>query len=451
MRIPLPVDGHDAVNELLARGGKHCVSAMGPAVPRRKPLYTHRCGDRRMPPPEVVAREPHTSHRLMHAPAGPLTHTPQPATQVLVSIAVGPQEACTWVEALIRNALRFTWPTTRVAMHLHRDSPCGVTALQDLFTSPEDRFAVNSDRLPTVVYFGSVLYAHLLNARFAATRWPRKCCTHFVFQASNMLWLRPQLEQFVQREKCSVSRQGWHGGTSSLLQQRMLFHTRQIFRRQRAALNIPADTTDLIRNISWASASALDTPSLRNTSFLQTLRKPEVDAADLITAIVYLNLTGARWPRGWQAWDYHEDSFYPFSSVLSFLTFIEGALSKQQLMAAGLSPEEWWLQAWVLNREPALVQWAKENLPGLSLCGRYLRHATRPFVPESYVISYEKALRSASCRGAPLHGMKFAWKRFARDVTDPVTARALKLQPNVSAPCLLTSNQLARARSTRRR
>ena len=43
---------------------------------------------------------------------------------VLVSIAVGGNESCAWLGALVDNALAFTHASTRVVMHVSSESIC---------------------------------------------------------------------------------------------------------------------------------------------------------------------------------------------------------------------------------------------------------------------------------------------------------------------------------------
>lgn len=244
-------------------------------------------------------------------------------TSVLVSMAVGEETpACKWIDALLLNVLAFTEPRTAIMLHVSSRLPCTAADMRRWTTSDLARgrmVEVNPTRLPTLGGHGSVLYAHLLNARFAAARW-KSCCCYLVLQASNMLWVRHGMEARVERLRCSVGIEGW----------------------RRTDVDMPL----LIAGYRRGSAG------------------------DVITARLYHNLTGSRYPmkareiialeRSRQsissqvrhAWSYHEGAFYPHATVLRFLEFLESTLSREQIMQSSNSPEEWWLQAWTLNREP---------------------------------------------------------------------------------------------------
>ena len=111
-------------------------------------------------------------------------------------------------------------------------------------------------------------------------------------------------------------------------------------------------------------------------------------------------------------------------------------LTKEELLWAALFPEEWWLQAWARNREPKL------NLSRLTaqLCRRHDAHDEGALVPEYRLAEYEAALRqeSAGCTpgagGHSLRSLAFAWKRFPRYASHPVSARALRLRPGDQVP-----------------
>ena len=248
---------------------------------------------------------------------------------IVISIAVG-EERCSWLRALVYNALAFSWSTTQIVVHLCSGTLCSDEDIISL-NGTNSRVYLNGVRLPTVPGTGLHLYAHLLNARFAAAKWPQlRESGYLILQASNMLWLRPNFEVVVQNITCSVDSSGWQGKASSRASalQNMAWNLRKLTPAERTSLNIT-----------------------------------ERDWGDRISAKVYFNLTGSVpvWAgnrysstTGANVWSYHEGSFYPISVILRFLDYVDAHLTLDELGRATLMPEEFWLQAWVANREPTL-------------------------------------------------------------------------------------------------
>ena len=171
-------------------------------------------------------------------------------------------------------------------------------------------------------------------------------------------------------------------------------------------------------------------------------------SGDEITSRFYLNLTHTRYPmsareifsqrnrqpawvgegqqrKGRHGWSYHEGSFYLLVTVLRFIRHLERSLTIQQILNASNSPEEWWLQAWTLNWEPAStpVQPSSQQL-----CLRwnvsYNASRAKSFVPSRVV---QKVRDDLLCP-QPLGSYRFyALKRFVRDAAHATTAGILRL------------------------
>eukprot|EP00966_Prymnesium_polylepis_P242960 5618867-Prymnesium_polylepis.1 len=77
--------------------------------------------------------------------------------------------------------------------------------------------------------------------------------------------------------------------------------------------------------------------------------------------------------------------------VLRFLSFVEGVLTKEELLGAALYPEEWWLQAWARNREPTL----NLSRQTAQLCRRHDAHNMGSLVPEYSTAWLSTKLRCA--------------------------------------------------------
>ena len=132
---------------------------------------------------EVAAR------RTVPRPAEPRAHVkPFPllrprkwcneSQSVLISIAVGSEtRSCSWIVALLKNALGFSRRDTLIALHLSSSLLCSPDkVLRQVDAQDQDRVLINPVRLRTRQGHGSVLYAHLLNGRSASTRWAGCCC-----------------------------------------------------------------------------------------------------------------------------------------------------------------------------------------------------------------------------------------------------------------------------------
>lgn len=330
---------------------------------------------------------------------------------VVLSLAVG-NESCSWVRALVHNALDFSRSTTRVVVHLSSSASLCSDEEISAINGSHHRAHLNPVRLQTVAGSGLVLYAHLSNARFAAAMWPEMHCSYLVMQASNMLWLRPNYEAKVQKYRTSVDNLGWrrsHAVSGPL--RTMAIHCRHLI--PGAELKISAD-----------------------------------DTGDRITAKVYLNLTGTipmlRWSSPGHVWSYHEGSFYPMAVVLRFLQYVDSHLTLDELSRAENFPEEFWLQAWVVHKEPALAVHNSTEQLAVRMWANNVQSRVTIRVVEQFAKALDMSCamaNSSRSSAADADGILaqvthafdgqpyYAAKRFARNISDPITARALELSP----------------------
>jgi len=222
-----------------------------------------------------------------------LDSDPSIASGVCLSIAA--YEPAVWVTNLLDNALRVAEESTRIALHLNVQTQYTV-AQQDTWNSSArgGRVLVTSSRVFVERETGSILYAHLLNHEALASRWPNYC-THFVLQASNMMWARPSWEPHVRNTTRSLD-----------------------------------PSADLGTGV-WTNADAL-----------AASRHP-----------FYQNVTTL----GHRSWQYHEGSFFPADDVAAFharlLAWLNepsaGRELERDVLNATHYPEEFWLQNYVLN------------------------------------------------------------------------------------------------------
>ena len=281
--------------EFSSRSG-HCVLCAGCQITANR---THLLGR------EVWARRPYEwgateSTRCLGRP--PLGSTPRPerAPDVHIAVSLAAFEVDAWIEALIQNALRHTQPSTGIMLHLNRATtyaPCLIGRWNDSI----GRLGVAAERVTVRWGTGSILWAHLANARAIAWRWPT--VRYVVMQASNMMWVRPGMEARVSE-----------------------LHT---------------------------SAAAREPTSRQAVKALHKLRTKDA----IFRAIL---ATGG--PRGAApAWNYHEGSFYPMRTLLRFRAFVLAQLGdaggdderrarlRARVLAARWYPEEFWLPTWTLS------------------------------------------------------------------------------------------------------
>lgn len=317
--------------------------------------------------------------------------------RVVVSLAIGEETpTCAWVDALLLNVLAFTRTNTAVMLHISSRLLCSAADLRR-WTSADlvkDRLvAVNPSRLPTRGGHGSVLYAHLLNARSATARW-QNCCCYFVLQASNMLWVRSGMEARVESLRCSVGREGWRKPNIDMPLLIAGYHR--------------GTAGDVLTARLYHNLTRSRYPMTAREIFAVKSKQPEKRAGD-----------GERVSRF--GWSYHEGAFYPYATVMRFLAHLEASLSMQQIMDASNSPEEWWLQAWALNREPPSVPIQPVTQ---QLCLRLNISQNGSHVTAKYV---QKMYDDLMCPQPPGAYRYYALKRFARNASNELTAQALRL------------------------
>eukprot|EP00928_Gymnodinium_smaydae_P067022 TRINITY_DN4995_c0_g1_i2.p1 TRINITY_DN4995_c0_g1~~TRINITY_DN4995_c0_g1_i2.p1 ORF type:complete len:341 (-),score=48.49 TRINITY_DN4995_c0_g1_i2:282-1304(-) len=160
-----------------------------------------------------------------------------------VCISLAAYEDAAWIDTLLENIDRFMEPTTKVALHLNsasnysdadlrrwgaadrqaarwgRDHRSGLFATplasnlseDDALRNPKlPRMLVADERIEVRRFEGSVLGAHIVNAKVMEERWPGEC-DYFLMQASNMMWVRKGAEDVIREHKYSnivVSKEG---------------------------------------------------------------------------------------------------------------------------------------------------------------------------------------------------------------------------------------------------
>lgn len=124
-----------------------------------------------------------------------------------VCISLVAYEDPVWINLLIRNVLRFTDCSTKVALHLNRLTNYSNEDI-DNFDKSSSRVSVNPERVEVHRSRPSVLHAHVLNAIHMQKVWGKQC-NHYVMQASNMLWIKLGMESYTEEFRVS----GMHSRT----------------------------------------------------------------------------------------------------------------------------------------------------------------------------------------------------------------------------------------------
>ena len=117
-----------------------------------------------------------------------------------VAISLPVYESEPWIDMLLSNFLTFAAPTTSIVLHLNANTQYAPCLIQQ-WNRSAGRIAVNRQRIGVAWGTGSILWAHVLNAKEIAIRWPS--CGFVVLQASNMVWVRPGFEMAVATTKCA--------------------------------------------------------------------------------------------------------------------------------------------------------------------------------------------------------------------------------------------------------
>merc|ERR1719343_1174304 len=94
----------------------------------------------------------------------------------------------------------FTEKSTKVALHFDSNTEYDEAGWKRLEALASDRVLLTSTRIPIRKIGGSILYAHLLNAKTLEETWPGYC-KFFVMQASNMWWVRKGMENSVREHR----------------------------------------------------------------------------------------------------------------------------------------------------------------------------------------------------------------------------------------------------------
>jgi len=108
-------------------------------------------------------------------------------------------EDAEYIDLLVANMLAFTEPSTKLALHLNAKTKYDAERIAAWNTS---RVVVTDPRVAVDRFMGSVFTAHLSNAWAMEARWPGECA-YYVYQSSNMMWVRKGLEKVVRESRYS--------------------------------------------------------------------------------------------------------------------------------------------------------------------------------------------------------------------------------------------------------
>ena len=289
-----------------------------------------------------------------------LPSEPPAASSGAACISLVAYENVVWIDALLDNALTLTG--AHVALHLNALSAYDAFDLERW--AAMERVVLSQERVAVSRNTGSILYAHLINARTLNASFP---CTEIVLQASNMAWVRPGMDAEVTR--------------------------RHSFLTDDAAL----------ANVSAASCSAL---------YAGRVGANQICSAALRSPIVqHLSRKRGLW-----TWKAHEGSFYPLAWVLEFGAVLDSWAQANRFNVLGATPmpEEFWLPIWVLNEKADAL--AEASGPQVAMRG-----------PEDcdYCISRE-AIDGIRTNGGPYFGVKRVERDLSNEVTQYVFSLALR-------------------------
>jgi len=122
--------------------------------------------------------------------------TKEPKETVCISLAA--YEEKDYIDALIFNFLGFSERSTKLSIHFNNKTDYNGTETE----WESDRVTVSAQRVDVTPFHGSIMYAHLLNAKQMNKKWPGQC-KYWVLQASNMMWVRSGMEEMVRSHKYS--------------------------------------------------------------------------------------------------------------------------------------------------------------------------------------------------------------------------------------------------------
>ena len=242
-----------------------------------------------------------------------------------------------------------------------------------------ERVHVSQERIHVSRFTGSILWAHLTNARAIAREFPR--CGHVVLQASNMVWVRRGLTAQVRKRGASIHLPGHFlvSPDSSL-----------------------AGSHHIVEPPTPEWSQSLDSPIMRSLMA----------------------------PRNIATKQQHEGSFFHTGALTTFASFLddwaaaqpEGNLSSLIIRASfppTAAPEEVWLQTWLLNfRRDELRPPPPTGHLSDVLC-------LFPVAAPEYYTTREEVRCVRNGRSSSRNGRFLAVKRVARDLEDPITRFAM--------------------------
>lgn len=125
-------------------------------------------------------------------------HPSASAPDETVCVSLAAFETPDYIDGLIKNFLHFSEKSTKLAIHFDASSEYNGTEVK----WASDRVAITKKRIEVEAFHGSVLYSHILNVDTMEKEWPGQCA-YWVFQASNMMWVRSGMEEHVREYRFS--------------------------------------------------------------------------------------------------------------------------------------------------------------------------------------------------------------------------------------------------------
>eukprot|EP00928_Gymnodinium_smaydae_P070935 TRINITY_DN54666_c0_g1_i1.p1 TRINITY_DN54666_c0_g1~~TRINITY_DN54666_c0_g1_i1.p1 ORF type:complete len:312 (+),score=43.34 TRINITY_DN54666_c0_g1_i1:72-1007(+) len=125
-----------------------------------------------------------------------------------VCISLAAYEEPAFIDALLSNIDHFMEKDTKVALHLNARTEYSEEDLSrwngriPQGQGDVGRSRVSKERLAVEPFMGSVMAAHLINARTMEKEWPGQCA-YFLIQASNMMWVKKGAEAVVREHEYS--------------------------------------------------------------------------------------------------------------------------------------------------------------------------------------------------------------------------------------------------------
>lgn len=135
-------------------------------------------------------------------------------SQEIVCVSAAVYEPVPYVNMFVRNFLKFAEPSTRLVMHLDAATDYLEHDIERWQDTAGGRVTSPLKRIPVKPFMGSILFAQMLNAEWADQHWNNEC-TYFVYQASNMMWVRKGFEAEVRSRRYGQMRANSEGGCDS--------------------------------------------------------------------------------------------------------------------------------------------------------------------------------------------------------------------------------------------